>query len=353
MKKRASASIVVALALVFVPALAKKTPKPARVTGPVPLALLGEGRHLDFIRFVSSERDLHEKRSFFNKVLDVIAGAPEWRGIVRPYAIATDSRGRLLVTDPGAAVVHIFDFTKKKYARIEGGKKDSFLSPIGITVDPEDNIYVTDSQLGKVLVFDARGKYRRSLGSIKGEGFFKRPTGIAYDKTGNQLFVTDTLRDRIYVMDLAGNVVRYFGTRGTGPGQFNYPTEVVVHGADVFVVDTMNFRVQVFNANGKFQSEFGKLGDQPGALFRPKGLGVDSEGNFYLVDASMEAVEVFRRDGQLLYTFGRTGSGIGQFELPSGIWVDGQNRIYVADSYNHRIQVFQYESGAKTVGVQH
>jgi DNA-binding beta-propeller fold protein YncE len=340
------------VAAAFVPASAKKSSKPNRPTGPVPLALFDGGRHLDFVRFVSSEKDLHEKRSFLNKIIDVVAGAPEWRNIVRPYAVATDSRGRILVTDPGAAVVHIFDFAKNKYTRIEGGKKDSFLSPIGITVDSEDNIYVTDSRLGKVLVFDSRGKYLRVLGDIKGEGFFKRPTGIAYDKTGNQLFVTDTLRDRIFVTDLNGNVLRAFGTRGTGAGEFNFPTEVVVHGQDVFVVDAMNFRVQMFDTSGKFQAQFGGPGDQPGRLFRPKGLGVDVDGNIYLVDASMEAIEVFRRDGQLLYSFGRTGSGAGQFQLPSGLWIDGHNEIYVADSYNHRIQVFRFVNGATGGGGQ-
>lgn len=352
MKRYAVILAAVVVASAFVPAVAKKSSKPNRPTGPVTLALFDGGRHLDFVRFISSERDLHEKRSFFNKIIDVVAGAPEWRSMVRPYAIATDSKGRLLVTDPGSAVVHIFDFGRNKYTRIEGGKKDSFLSPIGITVDAEDNIYVTDSQLGKVLVFDSRGKYRRTLGDVKGEGFFKRPTGIACDKAANQIFVTDTLRDRVYVTDLNGNVLRTFGKRGTAAGEFNFPTEVVVHGQDVFVVDTMNFRVQMFDKNGKFQAQFGALGDQPGGLFRPKGLGVDADGNIYLVDASMEAVEVFRRDGQLLFTFGRTGSSVGEFQLPSGLWIDGQSQIYVADSYNHRVQVFRFVNGATGGGGQ-
>ena len=316
----------------------------------MPVALFDGGRRLDFLRAISSEQQLHLKRSFWNKVVDFVAGAPTWHQIVRPYAVATDSHGRMVITDPGAQVVHIFDFAQSKYTRIEGGKRDTFHSPIGVAIDGEDNIYVTDSELGKELVFDARGKFRRTLGDLKGEGFYKRPTGIAFDKATNQLFITDTVRDRVYVTDLNGNVLRYFGSRGSQPGEFNFPTEVVVRGEDVFVVDTMNFRVQLLDRMGKFQAQFGMAGDQPGMLFRPKGLALDADGNIYLVDASREAVQVFNRQGQLLYTFGHTGTGISEFELPSGICIDGQDRIYVADSYNRRVQVFQFVNGAKASG---
>lgn len=320
---------------------------------PVPLALLDGGRRLDYLRTISSEQELHRKRSFFNKVVDLVAGAPTWRRMVRPYDIATDSRGRLLVTDPGARAVHIFDFEKNKYTCIEGGKHDTFLSPIGITVDGDDNIYVTDSELGKVFVFDSRGKARRVLGDIKGEGFYKRPTGIAWDRAANQLYVTDTLRDRVYVTDMDGAVIRYFGGRGIQPGQFNFPTEVVLHGDDVFVVDAMNFRVQMFDRMGHFRAQFGAVGDSFGEMFRPKGLAIDTEGNVYLVDAALEAVQVFNRQGQLLYSFGRGGSRMGEFQLPSGLAIDSRNRIYVADSYNHRVQVFQFVDGSRLGGGQH
>ncbi len=352
MKRSVLSIAVLAFAPLLLAAPKKEAKAPKAPTGPVPVAVFDGGRRLDFLRTISSEQELHQKRSFFSKVVDFVVGAPEWHRLVRPYAVATDSRGRLLVTDPGAEVVHIFDFQKNKYTRIEGGKKDSFKSPIGIAVDGEDNIYVTDSQLGKIFVFDARGKYRRVLGDIKGEGFYKRPTGIAFDKSAQELYVTDTLRDRVYVTDPNGSVLRYFGGRGKGPGQFNFPTEVVVHGEEVFVVDAMNFRVQEFDRAGHFRTQFGSIGDQPGSLFRPKGLGIAADGNIYLVDASLETVQVFNRQGQLLYTFGHTGAGISEFELPSGLWIDGQDRIYIADSYNHRVQVFQFTGGQRASGGQ-
>jgi DNA-binding beta-propeller fold protein YncE len=312
---------------------------------------LDGGRHLDFVRAFSSESDLNPHRSFWNRAFDLIAGPPEYHRLVRPYSIAIDSHGRVLVTDPGDLSVHIFDFEKKKYSHIESGKHgERFRSPIGIAVDGQDNFYVTDSALGKIFVFDARGKFRRYIGAIGDkEGFFKRPTGIAIDRQRGEIVVSDTLRDKIFVMDLEGHPLREFGRRGAGQGEFNFPTEVVLHGDEIYVVDAMNFRVQIFDRQGSYRAQFGSEGNSTGAIFRPKGLGVDSEGNIYLVDGLFETVQVFNRSGALLYYFGHTGGGIAEFQLPSGLWIDDGDHIYVADSYNHRVQMFQSINAQRAV----
>ena len=73
------------------------------------------GRKLTWEHSFRSESEVKPNRGFWNKLVDVIAGEPEYHTLVRPYSIATDSRGRIIVTDPGAAGVHIFDFTQHKY----------------------------------------------------------------------------------------------------------------------------------------------------------------------------------------------------------------------------------------------
>ncbi len=65
------------------------------------------------------------------------------------------------------------------------------------------------------------------------------------------------------------------------------------------VVDAMNFRVQVFDRSGTFQYAIGKIGDSTGAMFRPKAVGVDSEGDLYVVDALWGVVQVFNRQGAI------------------------------------------------------
>ena len=104
----------------------------------------------------------------------------------------------------------------------------------------------------------------------------------------------------------------------------------------------MNFRVQVFDRAGKFQYAIGKIGDSTGAMFRPKAVSVDSEGDLYVVDALWGVVQVFNRQGQLLYYFGAKGTHAGEFQLPSGLFIDHDDKVFVVDSFNRRIQVFQY-----------
>jgi len=215
--------------------------------------------------------------------------------------------------------------------------------PQCVAVDAQDNIYVTDSDAGKVFVFDAGGKLRQVIGSLKGgEGMFKRPTGIAVDSAAQHIFVTDTYRNQIFMMDMHGSVLAKFGKGGAGNGEFNFPTELRLEGKDLVVVDAMNFRVQVLDHDGTFQYTIGRVGDGEGAMFRPKGVGVDSEGHLYVVDGLYNIVQVFDREGQLLYYFGRKGTGFGDFQLPAGLFIDHNDRVLVVDSFNRRVQVFHY-----------
>jgi sugar lactone lactonase YvrE len=105
------------------------------------------------VRTFAADRDVSPKRGFFKKVLDVVAGAPDRRQTIRPYGIAIDSRGRAIVTDPGAMGIHIFDFADHKYKFIARNDKDenSMKSPQCVAVDAQDNFYVTDSETGRIL----------------------------------------------------------------------------------------------------------------------------------------------------------------------------------------------------------
>ncbi|HVI07652.1 MAG TPA: 6-bladed beta-propeller [Candidatus Binatia bacterium] len=321
-----------------------KTEPPARMPLPPDLLLEG-GRKLTFERAFGAEKDVLGKPKFWTRVLNVVAGEPEYKSVMRPYSIAVDSHGRAIVTDPGAQGVHIFDFERHKYKFIERReeKKDAMLSPQCVALDAEDNIYVTDSKAGKIFVFDSSGKFRRAIGSLKGgEGYFKRPTGIAVDATAQRIYVTDTLRDKIYVLDMSGQVVQTIGKHGPGKGEFYYPTELHLDGDNLLVVDAMNFRVQWFARNGDAEGMLGEIGDSPGQMFRPKGVAVDSEDHLYIVDALSGLVQVFDREGHLLYYFGKRGTALGEFQLPAGVFIDHKDRVFVVDSFNRRVQVFDY-----------
>lgn len=293
-----------------------------------------------FVDSVALPSDMGIEKAWFSRMMDSLLGRDEGMDLpVRPHGVFAGAGDRLLVTDPGAGVVHIFDRRNNDHITFSRTDQDTALiSPIGVVEDTAGNIYVSDSVRGRIFVFGRTGDYLTSFG----EGL-KRPTGLAIHPEGGRLFVADTLAARISVFDLAGKEVGAFGELGTELGQLNAPTHLFLGGSGIlYVSDTLNFRVQAFDLQGRFQFAFGQLGDGSGDMVRPKGVAEDSAGHVYVVDAEFETVQIFRRDGTLLLAFGASGKEPGYFNIPAGIFIDKKDSIYVADSYNRRIQIFRY-----------
>jgi len=294
---------------------------------------------IQLIKTISGPADIGIQKSWFRKTVDTLFGREEYvEQMLRPYSIFADS-DIIYVTDPGIACIHIFDLKRKKYSRICEIGGENLLSPIGITVNANGEIFISDSILKNVFVFDKAGKYLRSV--VPPEGFI-RPTGIAIDE--DRIYVVDTHKHQVSVfLQSSGAYLFSFGRPGSDKGEFNYPTNVWI-GRDnrIYIMDSMNFRVQVFNKNGEFLYTFGKLGDGSGNFSKPKGIAVDSDGNIYITDAHFDNVQIFDKDGKFLLWVGNSGRKNGEFFLPAGIFIDRDDRIYVADSYNNRLQIFQY-----------
>lgn len=293
-----------------------------------------------FVKAITSPEDMQIRPGVFRRFLDFLSGRPKV-SMVNPYGMETDARGRLFVVDTFLRAVHVFDPIRNRHYLFPGGKT-AFLSPIDIALDESrGHIYVSDSKQAVIKIFSSQGK--KLVGEI-GRGVLERPTGIAVNAETDELLVVDTL---------AANIVRYglrdgqfkglFGGTGDTAGRLHFPTNISL-GRDgtILVSDSLNFRVQLFSRQGRFLKAFGGVGEHPGSFSRPKGIAADSDGNIYVVDNLFDNVQIFDRNGRLLLAFGDHGSAFGQFWLPSGIFIDANDRIYVADSYNKRIQVFQY-----------
>ena len=298
-------------------------------------------KRIEYLYTFSHPRDLGWKKSIWRKVLDWVEDGGDRSVLVRPYALAVDSAGRIIATDLGSSDILIFDFAKKSVKRISGPKGKQFGVPVGLAVDRNQNIYVSDAAAGRVVKFSRDGKFLAFIGGE--EGAFKRPAGIAYSAASDWIYVIDSLRPRVFVYTPAGELVKQFGAAGEGAGQFNLPTTIVADDrGDVYVNDTMNFRVQVFDADGKFVRLFGRAGDGSGDFSRSKGIAIDSDRHLYIADALFSTVQIFDAQGGYLLNFGDFGTAGAQFYIPAGIAVDAQNHIYVADPFQSRIEVFRY-----------
>jgi len=301
-----------------------------------------EQARIKYLGQLSTEEDLKREVSSIESFGRLIFGRQNIGVLTSPRGLVLDNQQRLFVADSSGAVVHMMDLKKRRYRQFfELAGQEKLLSPIGLAI-VNDDIYVSDSILGKICVFDTQGNYKFSFGS----DILQRPSGIAYSYTQQRLYVSDTKRHVVDVFDIQGRYLNELGNRGTGQGQFNFPTYLWLDKDDkLYVSDTLNYRIQVFTPDGKFLMMLGRHGNRPGYFAHPCGLATDSFGNIYVTDKQFENVQIFSSQGQILMAFGGEGHGPGQFWLPTGIFVDGDNRIFVADSFNKRIQVFQLLEG--------
>src|ERR1035437_2004349 len=216
---------------------------------------------------------------------------------------------------------------------------DAMHSPSAVTTDSNHRVFVVDPTSRTVLVYDSAGKFRRYLGILRGgESYFDNPAGIAIDKAARRIYVCDRQGHMIFVMDERGKLIRKLGNRGGGnrPGEFRFPSQVVVAGSELFVLDVGNTRIQVFDTGGHFLRAMNL-----GYADRRTGLAVDNRGNIYVSDSDLNQIQVLGHEGQTLYTFDPSTIKGANFGHPSGMWVDEGRSIYVVDSQSNRVGLFQ------------
>jgi DNA-binding beta-propeller fold protein YncE len=260
----------------------------------------------------------------------------------RPSVVVGDDAGRLFVSDTSRQAVFVFDEKAGELLLWDTAEAATrFVAPSGLVV-AAGSLFVADAELGAVFVLDHKGNPQRTLG----RGQLKRPTGLARDPRRGHLYVADTYAHDIKVFNDQGDLLRVIGRRGEGAGEFNFPTHLAWAQDELYVTDTLNNRVQVFAADGQVQTrQLGQRGLLLGNLVRPKGVGVDGEGNVYVIESYYDSLLVFSPRGEFLMPIGGTGTATGRFYLPAGVWVDSRNRVHIADMFNGRVVTFQFLGG--------
>jgi DNA-binding beta-propeller fold protein YncE len=300
-----------------------------------------ETPRIGYVGALVSSDDLKPGRSALASLGDAIFGREDPKGMVSPLGVCTDGKNRVFVVDGEARVVHVFDLDTRAYATWQPPEGvAAFQKPVAIAFDAaQGRLVVADAGAAILHCFDATGKHAGLLG----RGVLKRPCGVAFSPATGDLVVADVESHQIVTLSRDGAEKSRLGARGTGEGEFNYPTFVTFdHQGRLYVSDSLNFRVQVFDASMKFVRQIGRKGDSPGYFSQPKGLCVDAEDHLYVIDANFESMQVFDDQGRLLLALGKEGRGPGEFWLPAGMGSDAQGRLWVADTYNKRVQVFRY-----------
>jgi DNA-binding beta-propeller fold protein YncE len=271
--------------------------------------------------------------------------------LVRTYGVAVDSKGLIYAADQSVGAVFVFDEQNKdKVELIGNGRQANFDLLVGLAIDDDDRLFVTDAKMHHVLVLNAKHSVEASFGA----GELVRPGGIAIDRENRFVYVADAGNDVVDVFDADNyKFLRQIGKPSrkhdqSDPGLFSLPESVAVDkDGNLYVTDTFNNRVEIFDADGEFVSTFGKNGDGPADLERPKGIAVDCDGHIWVIDAAQNLIKVFNKEGRLLSYFGGEGNYPGDFMGPFGIAIDKMNRVVVSETFPGRVQVFRYTTDAE------
>jgi DNA-binding beta-propeller fold protein YncE len=265
-------------------------------------------------------------------------GPYDW--LKRPFAVAWDVRGRLLVTDSALGALFRFDRAARKADVLGTTGAVTLRTPLGLDVGRDGRIYVADVGIHKVVAFDPEGAVRAVYGR---EGELENPTDVAVSPDGRSLYVADSKAHRIAIFDVAtARRLRTIGRRGLGEGEFNFPSAVAFDSSgNLLVVDQINARVQVLTEEGRYLSQFGGLGVGYANFVRPKDVAVDEAGFVYITDAAFGNVQIFDANLRLLTYVGSNGQNPGQFQIASGVAARA-NEFAVVDQLGRRVQIFRY-----------
>jgi len=226
-----------------------------------------------------------------------------------------------------------------------------FTMPHGLTVDHENNVWVTDCGLNQVFKFTNEGKLLMKLGEAGVAGHdsahFNMPTAVAVARDGS-FYVSDGYgNSRVAKFSVDGKFLFEWGVKGNGNGEFDIPHGIALdEEGNVYVADRENSRVQVFDSSGHFlkvwtDKEFGHICSidyQPGVKQflvvddKVTGTGLIHEGSDLIV---------MDKNGKVLGKIGRSGYYNGHKSWYHDLAIDREGSVYIGDITGNTIQKFK------------
>ena len=223
-----------------------------------------------------------------------------------------------------------------------------FLVPHGITIDPANNVFLTDVGLQQVFKFSHDGALMfasASRASANGTRRISTNRPTSPSAPDGSFYVSDGyVNSRVAIFDRNGKWLQEWGKKGAGDGEFSNPHGLtfVTGSTDVIVADRENSRLQLFDRIGVFKRQWAGATDAQttGRVFS---VATDPDGAFYVgirradYDSAHTGVLKLDRDWQIVTAVGFGKPGDPVFNAVHDLAIGRDGSIYVAETRTKRV----------------
>jgi peptidylamidoglycolate lyase len=212
--------------------------------------------------------------------------------------------------------------------------------------DKERHVWVMDRDNHQILEFTNDGKKLVMKLGEKGvsgtdHGHFNKPAGLAFLPDGSFYVADGYVNSRVIKFDKDGKFQLEWGSKGSGPGQFNLVHSVTIDAQHrVYAADRNNNRVQVFDEKGTFIEEW------PNIRSATRLVVTNDNALWLAAAAGYNRFAKFDLNGKLMTYWGMTGSAPGLMDNPHQFATDDAGNLFIADAWNNRLQKFVPKPGA-------
>ncbi|MEW5847630.1 MAG: hypothetical protein AB2A00_02410 [Myxococcota bacterium] len=307
-----------------------------------------------------------------------------------PEGLIIDGRGNIYFSDAGNHVVRRIDTTGIITTvagtgtpgcggdDADGPLRTELNYPTGLAQDAQGNIYIADTNNGRIRMLSAEGEIETLVGSCPtvedvdgGAGDagttstaaeLERPWGVLYDLAAGTLLIAEQVGNRIREVDLSTRMLTTLVDRDAGLGG---PSGMTLLSADeVLVTEHSGHRIMLLNRNtgtltpwagtGQASDEIGESLAELG-LNQPLWITLAEDGTIYISDEYNQRVlrvgpepgrnveQVVGLAGPAYAGFTRPGNPVmlaqdAFMQGPNGVAVTPDGTIYVAEYEAHRVR---------------